>query len=131
MADETDFSTSPAEPEVPVPTPTPSSTVSPAPAEMYQGNSYDMAALVGVISGALVLLSCGTLGLGTYCLPLLPLILGVIGLVTAKDAVNPDRTRLMSWISIGIGGVIFLLIILLVLVYAGFIFFAVASEGNF
>lgn len=129
MADETDFSTSPAEPEIP--TPSVDLTGSPPPAEIYQGNSYDIAALAGAISGGLVLLSCGTLGLGTYCLPLLPLILGVIGLVTAKDAVNPDRTRLLSWISIGIGGAIFLLIILLVLVYAGIIFFAVASEGNF
>ena len=32
----------------------------------------------------------------------LPLILGTVGLLTAKDAVDPQRTRWMSWAGIGL-----------------------------
>jgi hypothetical protein len=68
--------------------------------------------------------------LGVYLLPFLPLILGLIGLITAKDSVNPERTRLLSWISIGSGAAILLLILLVIILYLGFFVFAIASEGN-
>src|SRR5688572_24915499 len=67
----------------------------------FQGNNYDLAAVVGVTIGGITLLSCATCNLGFYLLPCLPLILGLVGLIAAKDSVNPERTRLLSWISIG------------------------------
>jgi hypothetical protein len=104
--------------------------ISANPTITFQGNTYDLAAVVGVTIGGVTLLSCVSLGLATYCLPLLPVILGVIGLVAAKDSVNPERTRLLSWISIGSGGIILLLILALVVVYIVVIAAAVANEGN-
>lgn len=96
----------------------------------FQGNSYDLAAVVGVTIGGITLLSCATCNLGVYLLPFLPLILGLIGLMTAKDSVNPERTRLLSWISIGSGAVILLLILVVIILYIGFFIFAMANEGN-
>ena len=96
----------------------------------FQGNNYDLAAMVGVIIGGITLLSCATCNLGFYLLPFLPLILGLIGLITAKDSVNPERTRLLSWLSIGSGAVILLLILAVVILYIGFIAYAVATEGS-
>ncbi len=96
----------------------------------FQGNNYDLAAVVGVIIGGITLLSCATCNLGFYLLPFLPLILGMIGLITAKDSVNPERTRLLSWFSIGSSAVILLLILAVVILYIGFIAYAIATEGK-
>ena len=96
----------------------------------FQGNSYDLAAVVGVTIGGITLLSCATCNLGFYLLPFLPLILGLVGLIAAKDSVNPERTRLLSWISIGSSAVILLLILAVVILYIGFIAYAVANEGS-
>lgn len=85
---------------------------------------------MGVIIGAVTVLSCASFGLATYCMPLLPVILGVVGLAAAKDSVNPERTRLLSWISIGMGGIILLLILALVVLYIVFFGFAIANEGK-
>jgi hypothetical protein len=100
------------------------------PAITFQGNSYDLAAVVGVTIGGITLLSCATCNLGVYLLPFLPLILGLIGLITAKDSVNPERTRLLSWISIGSGAAILLLILAVIVLYIGFFAFAMANEGR-
>jgi hypothetical protein len=101
------------------------------PVVTFQGNNYDLAAVVGVTIGAITLLSCASFGLATYCMPFLSVILGVVGLVAAKDSANPERTRLLSWISIGVGGLILLLIVALVVLYAVFIGFAITNnKGN-
>ncbi len=98
----------------------------------FQGNSYDLAAVIGVTIGGMVLLSCLTCNLGYYCLPVAPIILGAIGLIAAKDAVDPDRTKLLSWLSLGAGVAVILLIVLFVAAYIAFIFFAVmADSGGF
>jgi hypothetical protein len=55
---------------------------------------------------------------------------GIIGLVSAKDSVDPERTRLLSWLSLGSGAVIVLLILLVMVAYIGVITFAVATEAN-
>ena len=102
------------------------------PVVTFQGNSYDLAAVVGVTIGAMVLLSCFTCNLGFYCLPVAPIILGAIGLIAAKDAVDPDRTKLLSWLSLGAGAAVILLIVLFVAAYIAFIVFAVmADNGSF
>lgn len=72
----------------------------------FMGNTYDLAALGALGSGALVLFSCLTCNLGYYCLPFIPLLLGLVGIVSAREAVNKERTRLWSWLGIGAGAVV-------------------------
>lgn len=62
----------------------------------FMGNTYDLAALGALASGALVLFSCVTCNLGFYCLPFIPLLLGLVGIVSAREAVNEERTKLWS-----------------------------------
>ncbi len=99
----------------------------------FEGNTYDMLSVIGVIIGGIVLLSCVTCNMAFYLLPFVPIILGIIGLVTAQDSVDPDRTKLLSWLSLVSGGIIFLLIALVVGAYFLFIFFMIAagSGGGF
>jgi len=99
----------------------------------FLGNSYDVMSVVGVSVAGTTLFACGTCGTGFYCLPFIPVILGAIGLLSLKDSVNPERTKLLSWISIGVGAVFLLLLLLLILfyvVYFGFIFTVIASEAG-
>lgn len=99
----------------------------------FMGNSYDLTAVVGVSSAGITLFACGTCGTGFYCLPLVPVILGAIGLLSLKDAVDPERTKKLSWISIGIGAVFLALVALLILLYVAyfaFIFFIIAAESG-
>jgi hypothetical protein len=96
----------------------------------FQGNSYDLTSVVGLTTGAVVLLACATCNLGYYCLPFVPIILGIIGLVAAKDSVDPDRTKLLSWLSVGSGAIILLLIFIFVALYIGFIVFVVLAENG-
>ncbi|MCB0165339.1 MAG: hypothetical protein KDI79_14010 [Anaerolineae bacterium] len=112
----------PSEPE-----PSPSTTA----AKIFQGNSYDLVAFIGVVVGGMTLLSCATLGVGQYCMPLVPIILGIVGLVSAKDSLNPERTRQLSWLSIGAGGVILLLLLIFVGFYIALVVFGVAAENGF
>jgi hypothetical protein len=102
-----------------------------APHITFRGNSYDLLSLGALISGALVLFTCLTCGAGAYCLPLLPVGLGAIGLLGARQAVDLKRTRLWSWLGIGAGALILLIGIVGILLYIGFIaLMIVASEGG-
>lgn len=115
----------------PEPSGEPASAATPSSTEViYQGNNYDLAALVGMISAAFILFSCGTFGLGTYCFPVVAVGLGVVGLLKANEAVNPERTRLFSWLSIGTGGLILALIVVFIIFYFGLILFAIAAESG-
>ena len=78
----------------------------------FMGNTYDLAALGALGSGALMLFSCLTCNIGYYCLPFIPLLLGLVGIVSAREAVNKERTQLWSWLGIG-AGVIVLVVTLL------------------
>ena len=103
------------------------------PAVTFMGNTYDLTAVAGAASAAVTIFACGTCGFGFYCLPLVPVILGAIGLLSLNDAVDPDRTKKLSWVSVGVGALFLSLIALLFLfylVYFGFIFFAIASESG-
>ncbi len=94
----------PEPPQVDSPLPTP-----PASSITFQGNNYDLASFAGLITTAMVLLSCVTGGMGVYCLPFISIILGIIGLVTAKESVDSERTKKLSWISLGVSGTLFIL----------------------
>ncbi|MCU0519474.1 MAG: hypothetical protein MUF84_02100 [Anaerolineae bacterium] len=89
--------------------------------ETFRANGLDVTALGALASGLLVLVTCITCGQASYCLPLLPLVLGFAGLVTAKDAVDPKRTRLWSWLGIGSAAATILLIALAIAAYLSFV----------
>ena len=122
-----------AEPEVSAETslvPVPVDDSPPSSSATWQGNSYDATAFVGALLGGLILLTCFTCNFGFYCWPVLAIIFGIIGLVNAKDSLDPERTKLLSWIGVGTGGVIIALIAVLFVLYFGFIIFAIAMEGG-
>jgi hypothetical protein len=85
----------------------------------YRGNSNDLSALGALASSILLLFTCLTCGSGVYCLPVVPLVLGLIGVLGAKRSVNKEQTQLFSWIGIGTGG------LTLLLIAAGFIAYLV------
>ncbi len=93
----------------------------------FMGNTYDLVSLGALITGALTLFSCLTCGQGVYCLPLLPVILGLISLLAAKQSVNAERTRLWSWLGIAAGALILLLIVAAVGLYLAFLFLAIIA----
>ena len=101
-----------------------------APEATFKGNTYDLAALGALTSGVVVLFSCLTCNMGVYCLPLLPLVLGLIGLLSARQSVEEERTRLWSWLGIAAGGFILLLAIAGVVLYIAFIVLAVIAGGS-
>ena len=110
----------------------------PAPASKpvvtFRGNNYDLMSVVGVSLAGGTLFACGTCGFGFYCLPFVPLILGIVGLFSLKESVDPDRTKLLSWASIAVGSLFVLLIlagILFYILYFTFIFSMIAAEGGF
>ena len=94
------------------------------------GNTYDLTALGAFAGGILVLASCLTCGQVVYCLPVIPLILGLIGLVMAKDAVDEERTRLWSWLGIGGGAIAIIFFVFAVLSYFAFIAFIIALSQS-
>ncbi len=97
----------------------------------FRGNSNDLISLGAVASAAILLLMCFTCNMGFYCLPFIPLLLGIIGLIVAKESVDAERTRLLSWIGVGSGGLVLVLGTLAVLAYFAFIFLVVlTSAGN-
>jgi hypothetical protein len=96
----------------------------------FQANTYDLMALGSLASGALLLFSCVTCNMGFYCLPLLPLALGIVGLVGARQSVQAERTRLWSWLGIGAGVIILLLFLLIMALYIGFIAWAVITQPS-
>ncbi len=100
------------------------------PEATFKGNTYDLAALGALISGIIALFSCVTCGMGIYCLPLVPLVLGLIGLLSARQSVQEERTRLWSWLGIAAGGFIVLLTIAGIVLYVAFVVLAVAAGGT-
>ncbi len=86
----------------------------------FRGNAYDLAALGALGSGVLALLSCVTCNTVYYCLPLLPIALGAIGLVAAEQSLNARRTRTWSWIGIATGIVIILVALAAIVLYIAF-----------
>jgi len=100
------------------------------PTFMFMGNTYDLMAVVGTTIAGTALFTCTTCNFGFYCLPVIPVLLGIVGLLTTRDAVDPDRTRLLSWISIGIGAAIFILLVLFIALYVGFIFYTITANSG-
>jgi hypothetical protein len=92
----------------------------------YIGNSYDLIALIAAITGLFSLGTC-FLGLNIYCLPIM---LGIIGLIAAKQSADPSRTRTLSIIGIATTAFLLLLILAIILAYVGFVIvMIIASTG--
>jgi thiol:disulfide interchange protein len=90
---------------------------SPQPVITKQRNGNDVIALLSLITGISSLVTCFGIGIAMCVppLPLLPLLLGSIGLAGAKNASKPDQARLFSWIGI-VGGAGFIAVVLLLVV---------------
>ncbi|MDM8527372.1 hypothetical protein QUF58_04100 [Anaerolineales bacterium HSG24] len=95
----------------------------------FEGNNTDLMAIIGAITAAMTLFSCGTMGFGFYCMPCIPGFFGLIGLLTAHEATDPQRTQLLSWISLGVTFLFVALIGMFILLYFLFIALAIAA-GN-
>jgi hypothetical protein len=93
------------------------------PRVMFSGNSYDLTALAALVTGITVMLMCLTFGQAAYCLPFAAIALGIVGLVMRREAVNPERTGLWSWLGIGAGGLTLLVGLLLIFSYFACFFF--------
>ena len=80
-------------------------------------NGNDLIALLAGISGIISIATCFGVGIALCVppLPLLPLLLGSIGLAGSRAASNPSQARLLSWIGIA-GGVGFVALVLLLIV---------------
>ena len=102
----------------------------PAPLATCRGNVYDLASLGSLASGVLVLFSCLTCNTGYYCLPFVPIALGLFGLLTARQAVDAARTRLLSWLGLAAGGIILLIVAAFLAGYIALIVVMIAT-GQF
>lgn len=106
------------------------STESGHPQVNFMGNTYDLLAVSGVVTSLILMFICLTCNMGFYCLPFIPLGLGLLGLLTAQDAVDAKRTQTLSWVNIGIAGAILLIGVICMVLYIGLMVF-IAAEGGF
>ncbi len=97
----------------------------------YQGNKYDVYALTAGTLGGTALALCFSGNFLLYCLPVVPLVLGIVALRNARSAVDPQRTRNLAWLGIaggGLGTLLTLFMILLIILYFGFIFAVIMAS---
>jgi hypothetical protein len=80
-------------------------------------NGNDLMAILAGASGILSIATCFGVGIALCVppLPLLPLLLGGIGLAGSRNASNPDQARILSWIGIAGGAGFVALVLLLIL----------------
>ena len=93
----------------------------PRPSVTFMGNNVDLASLGALASALLMIFMCLTCNMGFYCLPAVPLILGVVGLLMASRSVDAQRTRLWSWIGVGTGTIMVILLLIGILLFVGLI----------
>jgi hypothetical protein len=101
------------------------------PVVTFMGNTYDLISLGALASGLLMAFMCLTCNMGWYCMPLVPIVAAIVGLSTARQAVDAERTR--KWSSIGLGAGIFVLLLIAaaIMAYVGLILIGVLTlEGN-
>ena len=91
---------------------------------VYRGNQNDVGALIAAIMAIMLIASCSG---GIYCFPVIGFILGVVFLMNAPQAINPQRTRIFAGISLGISGLVLLALFCFVAFYIFIIAVAVSS----
>lgn len=89
------------------------------PTVSFMGNAYDLTSLGALASGVLILFMCLTCNMGYYCLPFIPIVLGLVGIIASRNAVDSQRTTTFSWIGLAIGIIVLILIAACVLAYFG------------
>jgi hypothetical protein len=91
--------------------------IAPMPLITRQRNGNDIIALLACVSGVISIATCFGIGIAICAppLPLVPLLLGGIGLAGARNATKPDQARLFSWVGI-IGGAGFVVLVLLAVI---------------
>ncbi len=94
--------------------------------EQYRGNQYDVYSLLAATLGGTVLLFCLSAGYGIYCLPIVPLVLGIIALRKAHTSVDPQRTRNLALVGIAGGGLGTLLALCMIMFFVLYFSFIVA-----
>jgi len=99
------------------------------PEPTFVGNTYDLLALIAAVVSGMFLFSCMTGNYGYCCLPPLALILGAVGLISARSSRDPGRTRVLSLIGIGGGGLIIVLIAAAISLYICAIGFVIAMNS--
>jgi hypothetical protein len=97
------------------------------PAVTFKANTYDLVSLGALAAAAWILLSCLTCNMSYYCLPILSIALGIIGVLQAREAVEEERTKLWSWLGIAGGGITLLIILAAIVLYIVFIAVMVAT----
>jgi hypothetical protein len=106
------------------PAPQPGFTQVPSDAQPTTGG--DRWALIALaVSVTVILSSCIP---GFACLG--PLVIGIVALVQAKNAVDPSRARMYGWIATGIGIVILLGVVIVFAAY-GALIYNVVNNPNF
>ena len=109
-----------------IPSSTQPPTMPSVPHPTFIGNTNDMVAVVGAVTAGIAGLCCITGGYGIYCLPIVPIVLGIAALINASQSVDPERTRRWGWVSLGVGGGVLVLLIvcgiLFVLAYGALIY---------
>ena len=96
----------------------------------YEGNSYDLYALIAGIVGITFLGLCFSGNMLFYCLPFVPLVFGIIALRNSSRSLNPSRTRTMGWIGIAAGAVGLLIILVFALFFAVYLAFIFSFMGE-
>jgi len=102
----------------------------PRPTITFMGNAYDLTALGALASGLLVLFLCTTCSMGFYCLPFIPLALGLVGIIASRNAVDRQRTVTFSWIGLAIGIAILILLAGCVVAYFGLFGWVIYGENH-
>jgi hypothetical protein len=85
---------------------------------LYKGNSHDLTALIAAVLGLIVAASCCTLGMGSYCLPVVGFLLSLIAVLNAKHAHDPSRSRKLGYIGMITSGLFALIAIGIFALYA-------------
>lgn len=95
-----------------------------APEPHYEGNSFDLYALIAGIVGVTSFAMCFSGNMLIYCLPFVPLVFGIIALRNSARALNPGRTRTLGWIGIAAGALgVFVLLVFAVFMFVYLAFF--------
>jgi hypothetical protein len=98
---------------------TPESNIaSTIPSQDYRGNKYDLYALVAGTLGGTVIAMCASGNLLWYCLPIAPLVLGIVALRNYRTSLDPQRTRNLAWLGIAGGGLGTLLLVCIIVFFA-------------
>jgi hypothetical protein len=94
---------------------------------LYHANNNDLTAFVGLIASIFAVVSICSSGM---CLPIFGILLSILALLNAKDAVDPKRTRQQAFIGLGISGLFILGIVACIGIYAAVIVGAINSSSN-